>query len=63
MDTRIIRAYCLCDDMLKVLCHRDHAQCQLHDAEVMTVAFVAALYYGGNFVVSIDACTVSSHTF
>jgi hypothetical protein len=36
--------------MLKALRHRDDAQCQLRDAEVMTVTLVAALYYGGNFV-------------
>ncbi len=50
MDTQIILVYCLCDDMLKALRHHEDAQCQLSDAEVMTVALVAALYFGGNFV-------------
>lgn len=50
MDTRIILVYCLCDDLLKALRHREDRQCQLCDAEVMTVALVAALYYSGNFV-------------
>jgi len=36
--------------MLKALRHREDRQCQLSDAEVMTIALVAALYYGGNFV-------------
>jgi hypothetical protein len=36
--------------MLKAMQHHDDAQCQLSDAEVMTVALVAALYFGGNFV-------------
>jgi hypothetical protein len=50
MDTQIILVYCLCDDLLKALHHREDVQCQMCDAEVMTVAIVAALYYSGNFV-------------
>ena len=50
MDTRIILVYCLCNDLLKVLRHCEDVQCQWRDAEVMTVAFAAALYYDGNFV-------------
>jgi hypothetical protein len=49
MDTQIITIYCLCDDMLKAFHHRDDPQCQMTDAEVMTTALVAALFYGGNF--------------
>jgi hypothetical protein len=48
MDTRIVAVYCLCDDMLKALHHRDDPQCLMTDAEVMTTAIVAALDYGGN---------------
>ena len=50
MDTQIIQVYCLCDDLLKAMQHREDRQCQLSDAEVMTVAIVAALNHGGNFV-------------
>src|SRR5689334_1902304 len=50
MDTQIILVYCVCDDMLKGMHHHEDPQCQMNDAEVMTVAIVAALYYGGNFV-------------
>jgi hypothetical protein len=50
MDTQIIQVYCLCDDLLKAMQHREDAQCQLSDAEVMTIAIVAALNHGGNFV-------------
>ena len=49
MDTQIIAIFCLCDDMLKTLHHRDDPQCQMTDAEVMTTAIVAALYFRGNF--------------
>jgi hypothetical protein len=50
MDTQIILVYCLCDDLLKAMQHQEDAQCQMSDAEVMTVALVAALNYRGNFV-------------
>lgn len=50
MDTQIILVYCLCDDMLKAMQHKEDVQCQVSDSEVMTVAIVAALHFRGNFV-------------
>ena len=35
--------------MLKALRHHEDAQCQMTDAEVMTTAIVAMLYFKGNF--------------
>jgi hypothetical protein len=49
MDTQIVVVFCLCDDMLKASCHREDPQCQMTDAEVMTTAIVAMLYFKGNF--------------
>ncbi len=49
MDTQIVAVYCLCADMLKALHHRDDPQCHLTDAEIMTVAVVAALFFSGNY--------------
>jgi hypothetical protein len=49
MDTYIVLVYCLCDDMLIALNHTNDSQCQLSDAEIMTIAIVAAKYFGGNF--------------
>lgn len=49
MDTRIIFVYCLCDDLLKTLGHREDPQCRVSDAEILTVALVAALDFGGGF--------------
>ena len=49
MDTYIILVYCLCDDMLKAMNHHEDGQCQLNDAEIMTIALVAAMYFGGNY--------------
>lgn len=52
MDATIVLVYCLCDDLLKALNHREDPQCRLSDAEVMTIALVAALYLGGNQALS-----------
>jgi hypothetical protein len=48
MDSQIVAVFCLCDDMLKALDHPEDPQCQMSDAEVMTTALVAALFFGGN---------------
>jgi hypothetical protein len=49
MDTQIIFVYCLCDDLLKALGHREDPQCQVSDADILTTALVAALEFGGCF--------------
>jgi hypothetical protein len=49
MDTQIIVVFCLCGDLLKALQHYEDPQCQMSDAEVMTTAIVAMLYFKGNF--------------
>jgi hypothetical protein len=48
MDDKIIAIFCLCDDLLKTLHHQDDHQCQMNDAEIMTTAFIAALFFRGN---------------
>jgi hypothetical protein len=48
MDDKIIATYCLCDDLLKAIRHQEHQQSQMNDAEVMTTAFTAALFFRGN---------------
>jgi hypothetical protein len=52
MDTQIVIVFCLCDDLLKALHHCEDPQCQMSDAEVMTTAIVAMLYFKGNFRMS-----------
>ena len=47
MDDKIIATFCLCDDLLKAIHHYESPQCQMNDAEVMTTALVAALFFGG----------------
>ena len=48
MNDKIIATFCLCDDLLKALHHPEDPQCQISDAEVMTIALVAALFFRGN---------------
>ena len=48
MDEKIIATFCLCDDLLKAIKHQESAFAQqLNDAEVMTIALVAASYFQG----------------
>lgn len=52
MDTQIVAVFCLCDDMLKGFHHQEDVQCKMSDAEVLTTAIIAALYFGGNYTQS-----------
>jgi hypothetical protein len=48
-DTKVIALYCIVDDMLKGLRHREDPQVRVSDAEVITTAFVSVLYFGGHW--------------
>src|SRR5215217_5896383 len=48
MDDTIITTYYLCDEFLKAIGHRDDPQVRLSTSEVMTIALVAAAFFGGN---------------
>ena len=50
MDNQIIAVYCICDDLLKAMNHKEDPQCQMSDAEVMTTAIVSVLFFSGNYV-------------
>ena len=49
MDEKIKAMYCLCNDRLQALHHREEAQRQITDAEVPTTALVAALGHTRTF--------------
>lgn len=53
MDSAIVTCYCLCDDLLKGLRHRDDPQCRLSDAEVLTIAVIAARFFSGNYALTL----------
>ena len=48
MDDKIIATFCLCDDLLKAMHHPEDHQCQMNDAEIMTTALIASLFFRGN---------------
>lgn len=52
MDDEILTIYCLCDELLRAVGHRDHPQCVMSSAEIMTVAIVAAGHFGGNYAIA-----------
>ena len=52
MDKEIVAVFCLVDDILKAFAHKEDQQCQMSDAEVLTTAIVAAMFYGGNYTKS-----------
>ncbi len=48
MNDRIITIYCFCDDCVKALHQRNDPQRIMTDAEVLTTALVAAVFFRGN---------------
>ena len=49
MYDRTIAIYCFVDDLLKAMQHSEDSRCEFSDAEVVTTAIVAMLFFGGNF--------------
>lgn len=47
-DIKIIAVYCLIDDILKGIGHKEDSRRKLSDSEVITTAVVGALYFGGH---------------
>ena len=48
METRLIIAYCACDDIVKNSGIREQRHAKMRLAEVMTTALTAAMFFGGN---------------
>jgi hypothetical protein len=49
MYDRTLAIYCFVDDLLKAMQHREDNRCEVSDAEVVTIALCAMLWFGGNF--------------
>ena len=45
---KVIGIYCLIDDIVKGIGHREHEDRKVSDSEVMTTAVISALYFKGN---------------
>ena len=54
MDIQIVTVFYLCDKLNEALNHQQDPQTQMSDAEVMTTALVAALFFGGHFKTAFD---------
>jgi Transposase DDE domain len=52
MEDTIITTYYLCEEFLEAVGHHDDPQVRLSTAEVMSVALVAAAFFGGNIEAS-----------
>ncbi|MBA2691752.1 MAG: IS982 family transposase, partial [Rubrobacter sp.] len=48
MEDTITTTYCLCEEVLEAMGHRDDPQARLSTAEVMTIALTASAFFGGN---------------
>src|ERR1041384_5139417 len=49
MYDRTLAIYCFIDDLLKAMHHAEDLRAEFSDAEVITTALVAMLFFGGNF--------------
>ena len=47
-EDKIIRIYCIIDDILKGVGHQEDNRRKLSDSEIITTALVSALYFGGH---------------
>ena len=45
---KIIAMYCIVDDLLKGIGHKEDSRRKVSDSEVITTSIVAALYFGGH---------------
>jgi hypothetical protein len=48
MQDKIITTFCILDDLLKILHHRDDPQAKAPDSESLTIAIVACQEFAGN---------------
>lgn len=46
---KVVALYCVIDDLLKAIGHSEDCRVKVSDAEVITTAFVAMLYFGGHY--------------
>jgi len=48
MRDKVISIFCLVDDILKAINHKEDKRRKVSDSEVLTTAFVSAMYFSGN---------------
>lgn len=47
-ENKIIAIFCLIDNMLKGIGHKEHRGSKVSDSEIITTSFVAALFFKGH---------------
>jgi Transposase DDE domain len=61
MVREIITIFCICDDFLKTINHKDDKQARMSTSEILTTAIVAAKFFSGNYNKS--RCFLSEHSY
>lgn len=61
LQDKVIAIYCLVDDLLKEMNHKEHKSRSFNDGQVITTALVSALYFRGNQSMALDY--MDSHIF
>ncbi|UAB86205.1 IS982 family transposase [Zunongwangia sp. SCSIO 43204] len=61
LQDKVIAIYCLTDDLLKEMNHKEHKNRLFTDGQVITTALVSALYFRGNQSLTLDY--MHSHIF
>src|SRR5574337_541976 len=61
MVREIITIFYICDEYLKAIGHNDNKQSRISTSEILTIAIVAAKFFGGNYEVS--RCFLLSHSY
>lgn len=61
LQDKVISIYCLVDDLLKEMHHKEHSNRKISDSHVITIAIVSALYFRGNQTMSL--AYMRSHIF
>ncbi len=61
LQDKVIAIYCLVDDLLKEMNHKEHNHRKFSDGQVITTALVSALCFSGNQTMAL--CYMDSHIF
>ncbi len=61
LQDKVIAIYCVFDDLLKEMNHKEHTRRKFSDSQVLTTAVIAALYFRGNQTMAISY--MKSHIF
>jgi len=61
LQDKVISIYCLIDDLLKEMNHKEHNSRKINDSQVITTALVSAMFFRGNQTMSL--AYMRSHIF